>query len=179
VILFIPSLLSAQSKSEDKKKGLAQDTLIQKKHTPGKAALYSALLPGGGQFYNKRYWKIPVIYTGLFIIGGFVGENNKQYNDYKNEAINRYNYDVVKNYTNLTDQQVLDNMQYYERQRNLNILIFVGIYLLQIVDATVDAQFYTFDVNENISLNIEPYFSQPEWNSTAPINTGLSFSLKF
>lgn len=178
LLLIFPLALSAQDTKHVTKKGFPSDSIIMKEHSVKKATLYS-LFPGAGQFYNRRYWKIPIVYTGLFITGGFIVETNEKYNDYKNEAINRYNYDVVKNYPDLEDEEVLEKKNFYEKQRNLNILIFLGIYLLQIVDATVDAQFFNFDVSSDVSLRAEPYIRQSEFNLTAPINTGLTLSLNF
>jgi TM2 domain-containing membrane protein YozV len=173
--------VSAQnpSKRDRIRGGIKADTLELKTHSPKKSAIYSAIFPGAGQFYNKRYWKMPIIYAGLFITGGFIADNNKLYNDYKAEAINRYNYDIVDAYPNLSDQEVLNNMDYYEKRRNINILILLGVYVLQIVDATVDAHFFSFDVNEDLSFRAEPFIHQSAFNSTAPINTGLTLSLKF
>jgi hypothetical protein len=70
-------------------------------------------------------------------------------------------------------------MDYYEKRRNINILILLGVYVLQIVDATVDAHFFSFDVSEDLSFRAEPFIHQSAFNSTAPINTGLTLSLKF
>jgi hypothetical protein len=167
------------SKRDRIRGGIKNDTIALKTHTPKKAAIYSAVFPGAGQFYNRRYWKMPIIYAGLFVTGGLIAENNQLYNEYKDEAINRYNYNVVEAYPDLSNQQVLDNMNYYEKRRNINILFFLGVYLLQIVDATVDAHFFNFDVSENISLHAEPFINQLDFNSTAPINTGLTLSIKF
>jgi len=181
VFFTLPVFVAAQttSKRDRIRGGIKSDTIALKTHTPKKAAIYSAIFPGAGQFYNRRYWKMPIIYAGLFVAGGFIAENNQLYNEYKNEAINRYNYDVVEAYPSLTDQQVLTNMEYYEKRRNINILIFVGVYILQIVDATVDAHFFNFDVSEDITLHAEPFINQLDFNSTAPINTGLTLSIKF
>ena len=178
LLLLFPILLSAQNTKHVTKKGFPSDSVFIKEHSVRKATLYS-LFPGAGQFYNRRYWKIPIIYAGLFVTGGFIKETNQKFNDYKNEAINRYNYDVVKNFPDLSDDEVLEKKNFYEKQRNLNILIFVGIYILQIVDATVDAQFFNFDVSSDVSLRAEPYIRQSEFDLTAPINTGITLSLNF
>lgn len=177
-LVILPGVLFSQNTKHVTKKGFPSDSIIMKEHSSKKAALYS-LFPGGGQFYNRRYWKIPIIYAGLFITGSFIAENNQKYKDYKNEAINRYNYDTIDNFPDLSDEQVLEKKNFYEHQRNLNILIFLGIYLLQIVDATVDAQFFNFDVSPDVSLRAEPFIRQSEFNTTAPINTGITLSLKF
>ena len=178
LILFTPLLISAQTTKHVTKKGFPSDSIIMKDHSVKKATLYS-LFPGAGQFYNRRYWKIPIVYAGLFITGSFVVETNQKFKDYKNEAINRYNFDTIENFPDLTDDQVLEKKNFYERQRNLNILIFFGVYILQIVDATVDAQFFNFDVSDDVSLHAEPYFHQSEFDLTAPINSGITLSLNF
>lgn len=177
VLIFLSSLLFGQADSIIVEGGSAPDPLVLKYHSPGKAALYS-LFPGGGQFYNKKYWKIPVIYVGLFITGGFVVKNNKEFKSYKEEAINRYNYGITVNYPELSDQQVLNYKDQYEYQRNLNALIFLGVYLLNIVDATVDAYFFEFEISSDITFRAEPFIYQSANFSTSPINAGLTLSLK-
>jgi hypothetical protein len=177
-LILLPALLFAQKSDLIVEGGTPPDTLMLKYHSPGKAALFS-LFPGGGQFYNKKYWKIPIIYTGLFISGGYVFSNSKQFKSYKAEAINRYNYGIVVDYPELSDQEVLNYKDQYEYQRNLSFLIFLGVYLLNIVDATVDAYFFEFDVSNDVTFRAEPYFHQSETYSTTPINVGLSLSLKF
>ena len=177
IFFFISAQLFGQTDSL-----VVENEIIVKKeaikvHSSKKAALYS-LFPGGGQFYNKSYWKIPVIYAALFVTGSFVFKNNTEFQSYKEEAINRYNYGITVNYPELSDQEVLDNKDDYEYKRNLNVIIFFGVYLLNIVDATVDAQFFDFDVSPDVSLHVEPYIRNLEYNTGAPISTGITLSLK-
>jgi hypothetical protein len=169
----------AQSEDHTEKDGFVIDSIYYKTHSSGKAGLYSALLPGAGQFYNRKYWKIPIIVTAFFLTGGYIAKNNKKFKDYKNEAINRYNHQTINNFPNLTDNEVLQLKEKYEKQRNIGILVIVGLYILQIADATVDAQFFTFDVSPDVTLHAEPYIRQSEFDFTAPINTGLTLSLNF
>ena len=149
-----------------------------KEHSPGKAALYS-LFPGGGQFYNKRYWKIPVIYAGLFVTGGFVKKNHDLFKEFEAEAINRFNNNVTVDFPEMSDEEVLFYMDEYEHQRNISILILLGVYLLNVVDASVDAYFFEFDVSPDVSLRAEPYIRPSGFYTTAPINAGLTLRLKF
>ena len=155
---------------------LTYEQIVQK-HNPGKAALYS-LFPGGGQIYNKRYWKLPIIYGGLIAVGFWFARNNKEFKNYKAEAINRFNNGTIINYPELSDNQILEEKNYWERQRNISIFVFIGVYLLNIADATVDAYFYEFDISEDITLRAEPFIHPSGIYSTAPPTYGISLTLK-
>lgn len=187
LVLFftLPLFVSGQSDEDltkaDKKLakgGIAADSVLLKKHSPKKAALYS-LIPGGGQFYNRKYWKIPVVFAAFFVTGSYIVKNNQKFKAYKAEAINRYNFGTIVNFPDETDEDVLAYKDKYESQRNIGILVIVGLYILQIVDASVDAHFFTFDVSPDVTLRAEPYIRLPEFNTTTPINTGLTLSLNF
>ena len=180
IIFFLLSYLG--SASQDDEMIIASDTIQPNYipggyHSPGKAALYS-LIPGGGQIYNGRYWKIPIIYGGLILAGGWVVTNQNLYLEYKEEAINRFNNDTTINFPELSNTQVLNNKDFYERKRNLNIFLFVGIYVLNIVDATVDAYFFEFDISPDLSLRAEPFIRPPDNYSTALPIAGLTITLK-
>ena len=177
ILVFITSFLSAQSDSIRVEGGSVAVKEDFQYHSPGKAALYS-LFPGGGQFYNKSYWKIPIIYGALFVTGSFVKQNNDLFKAYEAEAINRFNNKKTVNFPEMSDEEVLFYMDEYEHQRNLSILILVGVYLLNIVDASVDAYFFEFDVSADVSLRAEPYIRPSEFNTTAPITAGLTLRLK-
>lgn len=146
-------------------------------HSPKKAALYS-LFPGGGQIYNKKYWKIPIIYAGLGVSAYFMVWNHNEFKSYKEEAINRYNYGITENYPELSDEQVLEAKEYYENNRNISFLVLLLVYFLNIVDATVDAHFFEYDVSPDVSFRAEPYIRPSEFHTTTPINAGITLSLK-
>ena len=142
-------------------------------HSPKKASLYSAILPGLGQAYNKKYWKIPIIYAGFGTLGYFIGWNNNFYKTYKQayvdltdgdestnshldlEASKYYDLNNPTDYNNfktgLSKQQ-----EYYRRNRDLLIISTVGFYGLNIIDASVDAHFFDFDISEDLSFNWQP-----------------------
>ena len=142
-------------------------------HSPKKAALYSAILPGLGQAYNKKYWKIPIVYAGIGAIGYFIGWNNRQYQTYKKaysdltdgddntnsfldlEASKYYDLDNPTQYANfksgLYKQQNFDR-----RNRDLLIISMAGFYGLNIIDASVDAHFFDFDMSEDLTFNWQP-----------------------
>lgn len=132
-------------------------------HSPKKAAILSTILPGLGQIYNKKYWKLPIIYTALGLSGYAFVYNTKEYNKLADE----YNFRIdnpdanPKDYPNIT---TTDQLQEYATQHLANkewsVVFFVAFYALNIVDASVDAHFMNFDVNEDLSLQIQPYSSR-------------------
>ena len=123
-----------------------------KKHSPHKASVYSAILPGGGQVYNKKYWKVPIVYAAIGSAAYFTYDNGTKYNQYRDAFLIRKNggtdkYDGIYN-----DSQLITIMDYYERNREISFIITAAVYILNIVDASVDAHLLDFDVSENLSL---------------------------
>ncbi|MBS1764193.1 MAG: hypothetical protein JSS90_04400 [Bacteroidetes bacterium] len=128
-------------------------------HSPRKATIYSAILPGLGQAYNRKYWKIPVIYGLGGLLTYFVVDNNKQYVIYKNAFKDRLDGDpsTVDPYVNIysdDDLRVLKN--YYRRNRDLAYIGMGVTYILNIIDAAVDAHLFYFDVSDDLTLKAEP-----------------------
>lgn len=171
-VLFFLSA-SIQSFAQEK-----TDSLI-KKHSPRKATLLSTVLPGAGQYYNKKYWKIPVIYAGFAGMAYLVHFNNTRYQDYKEAYVIRVDEDpsttdqYVDQYSN-EDLVTLKN--YYRRNRDLSYIIAGLIYVLNIIDASVDAHLIYFDVSDNLSLNIQPSVIMNDQNKPA---SGVSLTLLF
>ena len=145
----------------------------EKIHSPKRATIYSAILPGLGQAYNKKYWKIPIIYAGFGTIGYFIGWNNKYYNTYKlaysdltddDETTNSYLDLEATQYYDLENPTDYNNFKtglskqqdYYRRNRDLLIISIVGFYGLNLIDASVDAHLFDFDISEDLSLNWQP-----------------------
>jgi hypothetical protein len=143
--------------------------------TPAKAAFYSAILPGLGQAYNKKYWKIPLVYGAIGTSLYFYLDNNKKYNNYRDAYKRRlegYNDD---NYKFLDDSRLIAGQKFYQRNRDLSLLFVVGFYALNIIDANVDAALIQFNVNERLSLRPEIY---PDTVTFKP-NVGLTFNYHF
>jgi len=141
----------------------AQETITK---IPKKAGLYSAILPGGGQFYTRKYWKIPIIYAGLITSAYYIRENNNSYQLYKNTYVNRLqnnNSDEFYGTYSNTDLKTLSD--YYRRNREISILCFFGTYLLNIIDASVSAHLFDYDVSDDLSLHIQPIYL-PKENTT-------------
>jgi len=142
-------------------------------HSPKKASIYSAILPGLGQAYNKKYWKIPIIYAGFGTLGYFIGWNNNSYQTYKqayidltdgDESTNSHlDLDASKYYdlNNPTDYNnfktgLSKQQEYFRRNRDLLIISTLGFYGLNIIDASVDAHFFDFDITDDLSFNWQP-----------------------
>lgn len=143
--------------------------------TPAKAAFYSAILPGLGQAYNKKYWKIPLVYGAIGTSLYFYIDNNKKYHEYRDAYKRRlegYNDD---NYQFLDENRLIAGQKFYQRNRDLSSLFVVGFYVLNIIDANVDAALIQFNVNERLSLRPEIY---PDDVTFKP-NVGLTFNYHF
>ncbi len=135
-----------------------KDSTQTKTHSPKKATILSAVVPGAGQFYNKKYWKIPVIYTGFGALSYSIITNQRLYKDYRSAL--RYRTDDDINTTDNFPQYSVDGLMqaknYYRRNLELSYIFSTVLYVLNIVDAAVDAHFYEFDISDDISLKLQP-----------------------
>ncbi|MGN0190951.1 MAG: DUF5683 domain-containing protein [Candidatus Cryptobacteroides sp.] len=131
------------------------------KPNPGRAAIYSALLPGLGQAYNGEYWKIPVYYTGLLAASYFIYFNNLNYLRFKRIYAEANNAEVP--YTGpVTSEQAKYYKDSYRRYRDYSIVALGLVYILQIIDANVFAVMYDFEVTDDISIRMEPTVISPD-----------------
>ncbi len=136
------------------------DSTREKEHSPTKATIMSACLPGLGQLYNKKYWKIPVIYAGFGLMTYFIYTNADQYLNFKCAYIESiggnqngsYGY-LVQRYTS---SELLSTREFYRRNLEVSILITALWYIVNILDATVDAHLYTFNITDNLTMKVEP-----------------------
>jgi hypothetical protein len=131
---------------------------------PGKAALYSAVLPGLGQAYNGAWWKVPIIYATGGVLGYFIIDNNNKYQDFR-VAVNqrrdklddKYKEDPIYGTQRSNGTQNLRySRDFYRRNRDLTIIFSVLAYGMQIAEAYVHAHLRQFDVGDNLSLRVEP-----------------------
>lgn len=129
---------------------------------PAKAGFYSAVLPGLGQIYNKRYWKLPLVYGALGTGIYFYRRNSQQYNRYR-KAFRLRKYGLQDEFTSDTGEELLSTdvlesaQEYYRRNRDLSLLITIGLYILQVVEASVDAHLIHHNVNDNLSFKPSIY----------------------
>lgn len=152
---------------------------ISEEHSPTKAALYSAVLPGLGQVYNRKYWKVPILYGG----GAFVYYLIDQFNNNYNELSNAYEaalndqlgeYEKFERYVNYTPDQIKAARDINRRYRDLNVIIMVGVYLVNVIDATVDAYLFNFDVSNDLSFKPAAIRTEPGYYSP-----GLKITYQF
>lgn len=124
--------------------------------TPKKTALFSAIVPGLGQYYNKQYWKIPVIYALVGTAIYFVNDNLKSYNAYRKEAAGRQDPNYQQQYPQLNEATLKSAQDYYRRNLDLTVLLMGVGYTLQVIDAVVFAHLKGFDISEDISIRYRP-----------------------
>jgi hypothetical protein len=162
-LLFSPSLFSQT------------DTSLIKKHSPKKAAIMSACVPGLGQIYNKKYWKPPIIYVGAAAVIYVASFNSKYYRQYRNAYIARVDGDstTIDNYLAYQTEDLLSMKNYYRRNLELTYIVGAAIYALNIIDATVDAHLFDFNVDDNLTMKISPAL----FCSHGIYSAGLSFKL--
>ncbi|MCB0430416.1 MAG: hypothetical protein H6585_04905 [Flavobacteriales bacterium] len=143
--------------------GHAQDSTAAKQpepfHSPNKAAIMSAVLPGLGQAYNRKYWKIPIVYGAFGGLTYFALYNNSKYRLYRDEYVARINEDSV-NIDPALSWIPTDNLRSaqstFRRYRDFDFILMGVVYTLNIVDAVVDAHLYYFDVSDDLSLEWHP-----------------------
>jgi hypothetical protein len=152
------------------------------KHSISRAAIFSAALPGLGQAYNKKYWKIPIIYAGFAVFGYFIVTNNKELQTFKKAYIYTANGDTsyidnpyVGKYT---QSQLEEGMNYYKRNRDLSIILGCLWYTLNILEAYVDAHFFDYDISEDISMRVCPAAMNIPATAFQPV-PGIKVALKF
>ncbi|MFN0275349.1 MAG: DUF5683 domain-containing protein [Chitinophagales bacterium] len=139
-----------------------QDLWSHNPHSIGRAALFSAILPGLGQVYNGKAWKVPIVYTGLGIATGFViyyRYGDLGYLDLKEAVQWRFDGDstTIDKYEGLAgDEQLVSLLNQTKRYQDLSYISLSFVYLLNIVDAIVDAHLYDFDVSDDLSMRILP-----------------------
>jgi hypothetical protein len=137
------------------------DTLVKKTHSASKAAAFSAVLPGLGQAYNKKYWKIPIIYAGFGVFAYFINQNTKEYKKFKEAYLWKVSNDTVPIdndyiYKYPTVDQLRSGKDYYLRNVELSWIFCSLWYILNILDASVDAHLMDFDISDDITLHVEP-----------------------
>lgn len=153
---------------------VADKDQIERYHSPRKATIMSAVLPGLGQAYNKKYWKIPIIYAGIGVSVYYLQDNLTKIKDFKQGY--RFATDDDPNTINATGYnptQLQELVVQHKKWRDYSYLAIGLVYILQMVDANVDAHLFRFDVSENLSLQF-----QPSLNMTAQPTAGISLCLK-
>ena len=142
-----------------------------------KATIMSAIFPGLGQLYNRKYWKTPIIYAALGGLGYWGVTNQIRYKYYSNNLKAIYDDDPnTVNATLYSSDQLITEKNYYKKYRDIAIMAGVLVYLVNIIDANVDAHLRTFDVSDDLSLQLNPY-SNFDYNNK--LQAGITLKLKF
>ena len=163
---------------------------VKKPHSPTKAAIMSACLPGLGQIYNRKWWKVPIVYAGLGGIGYLSYRNFSEYRSYlhayeyktgdlpEGVKLNEHETDLANKYA---AGQLQTYKESYRRSFELFTILTVAWYGLNIVDAIVDGHLYTYDISDDLSLSVDPYLKPTETPLPMPqyAQVGLSFKLNF
>ncbi|MBP8793198.1 MAG: hypothetical protein KBE41_07370 [Lutibacter sp.] len=147
--------------------------------SPAKAAFYSAILPGLGQAYNKKYWKIPLVYAALG--GGIMvyDYNNKNYNRARTAYKLRLNdkpdeFDGVDGRILLSDEALIRAQKSYKKDKDLSILVTVGLYVLQILEASTNAHLLQHNVDDNLTFS--PQIIQNSVTKKSVVGASLNFN---
>ena len=183
------------------KDSLKISVLPQKKVlSPKKASIYAALFPGLGQVYNGKYWKLPIVYGGYAGLIYLLGWNNNNYNDYFDayrtiaryttvEQMSKADKDYLNNlfkipYWDLNinpshfstfQSQLKSGKDFYRRNRDLSIIAIAALHVHSIIDASVDANLSDFEINDNLSMHIEPMPARL-WNGTQIVGFNVAFN---
>ena len=163
---------------------------VKKPHSPTKAAIMSACLPGLGQVYNRKWWKVPIVYAGLGGLGYLAYNNYYEYQSYlhayefktgdlpEGATLNEHETDLANKYA---EGQLQTYKESYRRDFEFYSILTVAWYGLNILDACIDGHLYTYDISDDLSLSIDPYLRPAETPIRMPqyAQVGLSFQLNF
>lgn len=182
--MFCCFSVSGQKKKDQKQefpKEVITDSVIEIREpidplSPAKAAFFSAILPGLGQAYNKKYWKIPIVYGAIGIGVYFYIDNNNNYNRYRDAYKSRLaGFENDEFFGKVTTEGLERGQKFYRRNKELSLLVTIGMYALNIIDANVDAHLLQYNVDENLSL--APHYKLNEVDASG--NIGLTLNFKF
>ncbi len=187
-ILFCVFFCTVMAQQKEELKITKKDSIAFEENTkftvlsPAKAAFYSAIVPGLGQAYNKKYWKIPIVYAGMGSGIYFYSQNNKEYkrfrNAYKRRLAGYQDDEFINQVTGaelLSNESLIRAQKFHSENKEMSIIVTAVFYILNIVDANVDAHLMNFNVDKNLSLT--PDFRQNDF--TQSLNIGATLNYKF
>lgn len=169
VVIFVGLIISTaclqaqDSTANNAKQAIRKDSIAIKQHSPQKAAVFSAILPGLGQAYNKKYWKIPIVYAALGTCVGLFIYNRDEYlaardaYRYKLDADPTNDLLIREKFRPIDPESVRRYRNNVRQDIDYSVLAFILCWGLNIVDAAVDGHLHSFDINDNLSLHLNPY----------------------
>jgi len=161
------------------KKSTPLDSILPRVHSPKKAS-WLALIPGAGQIYNKKYWKLPIVYAGLGSTGFLIYYYGNRTSIYRKEYVARANDDIEHLNPDLAiygDENILYQRDFYRRNMEICVAACVIVYALSILDAAVDAHLFYYDVSDNLALGVKPKINYSPINGTT--TPSLALVIKF
>ena len=141
---------------------------------PKKVTLLSAVLPGAGQVYNNKSWKVPILYAGILTDLYFINYNHRRYESFR-AALFALDKKEPNQFPSLNRASLVRNVDYWRQNRDLTLLLLLGIYALNLVDANVDAHLSGFDISEDLALQVAPQLG----TVSASNSMGVSLTLRF
>jgi len=170
--------LSIEQLAETDRLEIVEQDTSEDKRTPAQATLYSAVLPGLGQAYNKKYWKIPIIYGTAAFLGFIVDFNHDQYIAFRTLLLAETDSDPgTINDSPFSEEVLRRNTDSFRRDRDFSIGLLIVLYALNIIDAQVDGHLDKFAIDDELSLEIKPSFQEVSAFNNHAI--GISLSLNF
>lgn len=158
---------------------------------PTKATWLALVIPGGGQIYNRKYWKLPIFYGGFAGCAYALTWNGKMYKDYSaayKDAVNG-NFssstitDLLPPNYKYSESQLTETLRKrkdtFRRYRDMSIFAFIAVYLLSVVDAYVDAELSNFDIGPDLSMRVEPAIINNQMTGASQRNVGVQCSFRF
>jgi len=181
IVFVLPALSASDVHAQNKVDSLKIMKILRSEgHSASKAALYSAFIPGWGQAYNKKYWKIPIVYLGLAGAAYAIVYNSSDYKLYKSELARMSNDDANElPTTNYSDYQLTSAMNNSRKYRDYSVIALVAWYGLNILDANIDAHFINYTVSDDLSFKVKPdlFPSHVSFDQAAGQGFGMGFSL--
>lgn len=183
-----PVLKESEVPADSLKKEIDQKIWVP---NPTKATWLALVIPGGGQIYNRKYWKLPIFYGGFAGCAYALTWNSKMYKDYSTAYKDAMNgnmqsssiTDLLPPGYKISETQLKELLRKrkdtYRRYRDLSIFAFIGVYLLSVIDAYVDAELSHFDITPDLSMKVEPAVIDNRINNSSNRSVGLQCSFRF
>ncbi len=157
--------------------GVRAQSTTAKDHSPNKALILSAVLPGAGQAYNHQAWKIPIVYAALGGMGYYTLYNYREMKSYKDEYLYRVNHDdtpLEADYAAFPTSNIYNLYETYNKSFQLSVIITVAVYGLNLIDAYVFGHLFDFQITDDLTLNVSPELL-PSGGGKLWGNNGFSF----